>query len=410
MSLFSKQSKLDTFGVLFDVGSGSVLTAIVHSSSKNTHPVIVWAHREHVPLRDIESLEQVSKSVKTAIINAAMELDTNGRKVLTQYDSSAKITQIQSSISAPWACTITKTIHYTQEKPFTVTQTLINELTQTTEKNIDHELASNESLDELGLHTITAVTMEMLSNGYRIASPKGSEASDFSIARANVVAQSHITSALKETVDKIYRDKEHRQLSFMLMAYSVMSELMPQIYEIGIIDVSYEATEMGIVRDGSLQYCTHTPFGSFSLARELTAALGVPLTEAFGYLHANEPLSFLDSLTEAKKAEVEKIFEAYVKKVETLFRETGDELSIPKSIAIHVDLKSEPLFSLLIERAAKRCIKSTPIVTLVTKEILKQTFNEKATKAFFTHSSDTALLLSAMFFHKHHNSTSFTFV
>jgi hypothetical protein len=148
----------------------------------------------------------------------------------------------------------------------------------------------------------------------------------------------------------------------------------------------------------------------FSLTREIAAALSVPLSEVFGYLHTEEPLAFLETVPEAKKKEVDKIFDAYIEQITSLFKETGDELSIPKTIALHVDLNSEPLFLSLIEKAAKGCTKSTPAVTLITKEIFKQTYDEKATKEFFTHTSDTALLLSALFFHKHHNSTTFTSV
>jgi hypothetical protein len=410
MSFFTKRSSLDTYGALFDIGSGSVLVAIVHSNEKNPHPNVLWSHREHVPLQNIASLEQASKSVMTALMNASMELDSAGRKVLAAHNPKARISQIQSSISAPWSYTVTKTIHYTQEKPFAITESLVGELIKTTEQKILNDLKQNETLSELGLQSITAVTMSTLSNGYRVAHPEDGMALEFTISRANVVAQQPIITALQDTSEKVFANKTHNQLSFMLMAFSVLRDLLPQIYEIAIVDVTYEATEIGIVRDGSLQYCTHTPFGSFSLAREIAAALSIPLSEAFGYLHTPEPLSFLDSLSEAKQQEVDEIFEAYIENITSLFKETGDDLSIPKTIALHVDLHSEPLFLNLIEKAAKRCTKSAPAITLVTKEILKQTFNERTTKEFFAHSSDTALLLSALFFHKHHNSTTITYV
>jgi len=410
MSFFSKQSSADTYGAILDIGSGSVLAAIVHSNVNNPHPIVVWSHREHVPLRSIESLEQVSKSVITALMNVVMELDSAGRKVLTQYNSGARIKQIQSSISAPWSYTVTKSINYTQEKPFMVTQTLIDELIKTTEAQIASDLKANTTLDEMGLSTITTATVEMLANGYRVNKPTGSKATELSVSRANVVAQKSITQALDKTADKIYAHNKHKRISFMLMAHSAIRDLLPHTFEMGIVDVTYEATELGIVRDGALQYCTHTPFGSFSLARELAEVLKIPLSEAFGYLHTVEPLAFLDNATTAQKTDVEKVFEAYISKIEALFKETGDELSVPKTIALHVDLHSEPLFLHLIEKAAKRSTKTSPVITLVTEEILKQTFDDVTTKEFLTRSSDTALLLSAMFFHKHHDSTTFTYL
>jgi len=410
MSFFSQRSSADTYGAIVDIGSGSVLVAIVHSHQKNSHPNILWSHREHVPLRDIASLKQASKSVITALISAALELDTTGRKVLAAHHPGARISQIQSSISAPWSYTVTKTINYTQEKPFTITQTLVQELIKTAEQKILNDLSQNEMLDKNGLLPITTITLDTLSNGYRVRRPENEKASEFSISRANVVAQAPIIKTLNDTGEKIFTDLEHKQLSFMLIAFFVLRDLLPQVHEIAIVDITYEATELGIVRDSTLQHCTHTPFGVFSLAREIAAAVSIPLSEAFGHLHSPEPFSFLETVSKTKKKEVDEIFEAYIDSIASLFKETGDELSIPKTIALHVDLNSEPLFLSLIEKAAKRCTKSTPIVTLVTKEIFKQTFDEKTTKDFFTHSSDTALLLSALFFHKHRSSTAFTYI
>lgn len=410
MSFFSSRPKTDTYGVLFDIGSGSVLTAIVHSKQSNPHPSVVWSHREHVPLRNIESLEQVSKSVMTALINAAMELDSNGRKVLAQYNSSAKISEIQTIISAPWSHTVTKTINYTQEEPFTINTALIAELIKTAEGKIAQELKTDETLDHLGLSTVATATMDMHANGYRVSQPQGGQATQFSITRANVAVQKYINIALSETIERIFPSCSQRSLSFMLMAYNVIQDLLPRACEIGIVDVTYEATELGIVRDGALEHSTHTPFGSFSLARELSAVLDVPLSEAFGYLHSEQPLAFLSGLSKAKKSEVEIVFDAYVDKIAALFKETGDELSIPKTIVLHADLHSEPLFLHLVEKAAKRSTKSAPVITLITQEILKLTFDDKATKEFLTRSSDTALLLAALFFHKQHDSTTFTYV
>jgi hypothetical protein len=175
------------------------------------------------------------------------------------------------------------------------------------------------------------------------------------------------------------------------------------------VDVTYEATEIGIVRDGTLHYCTHTPFGSFSLAREISAVTDVPLHEAFGYLHTDTPFAFMDRLNASQKAEVEEILEQYTSRLSDLFHETGDQLSIPKRIALHADLKSEPFFLDLVEKAAKRTIKSSANITPISREILRQTYEPDALSQIAKTSTDTALLLSALFFHKHHDSASFEY-
>ncbi len=399
MSLFGTKHGNDRYGVIIDIGSGSVLTAIVHSNSELKHPHIVWAHREHAPLRNIDSLEQSAKAVMTALINASMLLDAEGRKALYDYSSSARLTEIQCGVSAPWSYTVTKTIDYQQKEPFLVTEELIDELLQTINEKFESDLKENEALTKLGLQVITRSTIEMLSNGYRVKHPEGNEASQLTVSRVSVVSQQYLVDALEELRDKLFPEADSHKLSFILMLYSVTRELLSKTYDFCLVDVTYEATEIGIVRDGVLSYCTHTPFGSFSLAREISKVTNVPLHEAFGYLHSPKPYSFLSSLSKQQRDDIEMAFDAYTARVSDVFKETGDELTIPKKISLHVDVDSEPLFSDLIEKAAKRSIKAEPQISLISKEILQQKYTVPEGAPGKKLPADTALLMSAQFFH-----------
>lgn len=399
MSLFGIRHNNDRYGVLIDIGSGSVLAAIVHSKKNEHHPTIVWAHREHAPLRNIDSLEQSAKAVMTALVNAAMLLDAEGRKALHAYNKSAVLTEMQCGIAAPWSYTVTKTINYTQEVPFEVTKSIIDELLTTVNEKIDSDLKQNESLLNLGLTVITRSTLEILCNGYRVADPYDQKTEQLSIARANVVTQQYLVDAISEMHDKLFPTTNLCSISFILMYYAISKSILKKTYDLCLVDITYEATEIGIIRDGILTYSTHTPFGSFSIAREIAAVTKVPLPEAFGYLHTDKPYSFMTTLSKQQRDEVDAIFEAYTDKVSLLFKETGDELSIPKQISLHSDLSSETFFMDLIQRAAKRAIKAEPFITLTSKEILKQNFQSEQADAEVKLPSDTALLLSAQFFH-----------
>jgi len=149
-----------------------------------------------------------------------------------------------------------------------------------------------------------------------------------------------------------------------------------------------------------MSYCTHTPFGTFSLARELATATGVPLHEAFGYLHTENPYSFMENLGPKQKEDVRTVFDAFVSRVTDLFHETGDPLAIPRKISLHTDLKSETLFKDLIQKAAKRSLQAEANIIPISKEIIKRTYAESTKNAPKSMPSDTALLLSAQFFHK----------
>lgn len=400
MSFFGLKNSTDRYGVVIDIGSGSVLASIVHSSSKLLNPTIVWSHREHAPLRNIDSLEQSSKAVLTALVNVSMQLDSEGRKVLYEYNKKAKLTELQCAISAPWSYTVTKTINYSQEDDFTITENLIDDLMIAVQQKINNELNENEQMNNLGLEVIVQSTMEILSNGYRVSNPDGEKAKEFSLSYGSAVAQKYLVDAIDEMWSKLFVGTTNKKLSFIMVLYNITRNILPNSYDVCLVDITYEATEIGVVRDGSLQYCTHTPFGIFSLTREISTATGVPLHEAFGYLHTETPYSFMKSLSESKKGDVEKIFDAYIEKVSDIFHETGDDLSIPKRISLHTDIKSESLFLDLIEKAAKRRLKTSPLITPISREIIKQYYNPTTNTSPINIPTDTALLLSAQFFHK----------
>lgn len=399
MSLFGEKKAKVRFGVIIDIGSGSVLTAIVRSDPKKKHPSIIWSHREHVPLRDVDTLEQCAKSVMTALVNSSMLLDSEGRKVLNEKYSSAKLTELQCSISAPWSYTVTKTINYTQTEPFTITKQLIEELGSTMSDELKSELKQDERLEALGLKIITKSMMNLSANGYMMTNPEGEKAKALSLSQANVVAQQYLIDAIRELQDKLFPRSKVSSISLILLMHTVTQELLNQANDMCLVDITYEATEIGVVRDKVLSYCTHIPFGSFSLAREISNVTGVPLPEAFGYLNNETPYSFLEFLTDDQKKNVMEVFEAYTERLSGLFKETGDALSIPKHISIHTNIKSESLFSDLVNNAALRNLRSEPVITPISKMIIDKTYKNQTAEADKVIPEDTTMLLSAQFFH-----------
>jgi hypothetical protein len=400
MSFFGLRSGTERYGVVIDIGSGSALAAIVHSNPNDPHPTIVWSHREHVPLRNIDSIDQSAKAVMTALVNVSMLLDAEGRRALYEYDNSARLSEIQTTIAAPWSYTVTKTINYTQEENFTVTNDLIEDLRHTARQNVEDDIRGNSELDKLGLQVITEASMAMLANQYRVADPAGNEAKTFSITRAYSISQQYLLDAIEEMRDKLFSHVESRKISFILTLYTATRELLNQTNDVCLIDITYEATEIGIIRDGVLQYTTHTPFGSFSLAREISSITGAPLHESFGYLHSDEPYAFLKSLTKSQKEDVEAVFEAYTERINALFHETGDSLTIPNNISLHTQLRSEPLFKDIIEKATKRATKAKASITSISEQIIKHAYTESKKSNPNVAPKDATLLLSAQFFHK----------
>ncbi len=410
MALFSASSKKDRYGIIMDIGSGSVLTAIIHSRNTDAHPTVVWAHREHTALKKIESIQQSAKAVMTACMNASLKLDSEGRKALKNYAPGAKLTTLQTNIAAPWSYTVTKSVSVTQDEPIEISENLVEELIFSAQKQVEEDLQEHETTTELDLKVIARATMDFLSNGYRVKEIEGQQAESHKLTQATVVSQAYLIDELNDIQQKLFGDATPNTTSFILMLYCTVRQLFPHRDEVCLIDITDEATEIGIVRDGSLTYSTHTPFGLFSLAREISEVTKLPLHEALGHLKSSDMALLKESLTDVQKEEISEIFKSYIQNVADLFHETGDTLSIPKSVVVHTDQHFEPVFMDLIKKAAKKATKIEHTTLSLASEIKFIRKDEEGNEIKKVMANDTALYLSAEFFHKEKHCLDFKYL
>lgn len=402
MGLFSLGQNKIRYGVLIDIGSGSVLVSIVASDSTKTYPDIIWSKREYTPLRHINLVSDSAKSVMTSLMNVLMALDSEGRKVFFEKTGHQKLQKIQVTVTAPWSYTVTKTISYQNNEEFEVSLTLIEELLRTAQQKAQEEMLENEKVNDLGLAIVARTTIQVIANGYQIEVTGKQKALSLKVAEASAVVQEYLIKAIDDSQEKMFPGTTLKKHSFMLPYFYVIRDINPITSEYCLVDITYESTEIGIVRDGVLNYCTHTPCGAFSIAREISNTLSVPLAEAYGYLYEQDFSAFLTKYTEKQKKEVEEIMKAYQKNIAEIFKETGDSLSIPKRIYLHSNYKTEPLFNTQISNAATMVTNAQHAVYNVTSELLTKHYPSEVAENLKRSEQDTAQLISAQFFHTLH--------
>ncbi len=376
------------YGAIIDIGSGSVGVAVVVSEPGQKLPKVIWTHREHTSIKDIESIQAASKDITTAIINAFLEVSNTGGKKLREYDKGAKIAEVQITISAPWSYTISKTVNFEDPVMFKVTQALLDDLEATAKKEIAAVLESNDVMSKLGLSVISESTLNITANGYLINHPDDQMVNTLSLSQIDGVAEEKMLAVVYDAKDKVYPKAKQNTHTFMNVFFSTLTNLHPQSTEICLIDVTAEAVELGIVRDGILQYVTHIPYGTYTIAREISGLCSIPKTEALAYIKNTDAL-LLPNLSTAKEAEFKAIIDSFEEKIADLLKRTGDALSIPKTIYIHTDSLSEVFYKKRIVNATKRATQADHSVHLITSKLFGK-----------SDSSDSAILLSAFVFHK----------
>lgn len=396
MPLFSSHTQSIRHGLIIDIGSGSVLAAIVESDSAEAFPTIIWSKREYVPLHSASG--NVAKAVMTALMAVLIEFDTNARKLLQAYDAKANINHIQVTVSAPWSYTVTKNISYHKEEIFTLTLDLVESLVATATKKIEEELAENEQATALDLRITERTPLQLTANGYPITAIKKQQANEITLVYASSIIQDHLADTLEETRKSIAPRANLSITSFMVAYYHLLQKLHPHWLEIAAIDVTFEATEIGIIRGGALRYCTHTPWGSRTIIQKISDATQLPASDIYSRMQGVDHETFLSLLATKHKSVASDIFTEYKTALTQTFTETGDMLALPKILTVHIEHALEPLFIPMIQSAAIACTKIAHTCHPITNTILTN-LQKQQTKPIEPILSDTAMLASAQFFH-----------
>jgi hypothetical protein len=409
MGLFSSQVGDVEYGVLIDIGSGSVLAAIVASDQAKKYPIIIWSKREYSIIRQTGPSSIDIKNILTSLMNVLMALNSEGRKIFLEKTKLQRLSSLQVTIAAPWSYTATKTIAYknTDKESFIVTEELVNELLRKASQTIEEEVSENEKINNLGLKIIAKNTLQVIANDYPIIVTGKQMAKTLKVIQVSAVAQKYLVEAVAEAQEKMLPDTDLKEYSFMLAFFQVLKSQNKSLSEYCLVDITFEATEIGIIRNGALNYCTHTPFGAMTLAREIAAALSVPVEEAYGYLTGATNTNFTQQHSEKQKAVILGIYQKYHEHLAELFVETGDRLSIPKIIYLHANLATEPFFNKQILEAASTVTNMKHVAYNVTSDLLTKNYPSELSKNFRGSNQDTALLISAQFFHNRDEYTKF---
>lgn len=407
MSLFSSKVSPIRIAAVFEIGSGSVLISIVRSDNSKVTPEVIWSKREYVPRSVNTTTETSVKNVVTSIMSVGLLLDGEGRRSLDQKYPKAKIGYIQITITSPWSFTVTKVINYSNKEPFLITEDLLLELQKAAEKKINDDLKEDELATARGLGILTRVTTDIEANDYTITSPIGQQTSTITLTQIAAAAPIYLIGVVTDISSKILPHLKPKCFSFMLMYYCIIRELFTDSTDYCLIDITFEATEIGIVRGGILRYCSNTPIGISTLARTVSRVLNLPIDEAYAFLKEPYHMRAMETLSLERKSQFKVIMDEYQNNIKKLFLESGDKLSIPKTIFLHGGHQVESFFADQINSAAVLATKSIHTVYQVTKELLTKHYTEAEKKALLTVTDDTAMLVAAQFFHKQQHMSDF---
>jgi hypothetical protein len=387
MSLFKKNNTMRC-GAIIDIGSGSVGVAIVVSNDITKTLDIVWSERQYMLIKKKANESELLNEINTTLVTAFLELGSSGLKALHAFNPKLSIDEIQTTLSAPWSHTISQNITYTDEKPFIINEELFIQLEEKVRNQSEETRIDGKTVNDLGFRLITNKTTDVEINGYSIKNPLGKKSTAILISHIQSLGLQAILAVIEDSQEKILPKATIVHHSFMYLFYEVLKHLHPKTTDVCLIDITDEATEIAVVRDNLLALCTHTSVGLYSIAREIALSCSIPKEEAYSLL---KDQAQIETYSDTQKAKIKEVLDAYENAVATLFTKAGGAFSTPETLFIHTSQNTEAFFSARIKNASKYVTGNDHVVHLVTSEVLQ---NKEMT--------DTAILLSAHYFHTKH--------
>lgn len=343
-------------GVIVDIGSASIATAIVVSDTDQESPEVIWSQVDRCPITPTLETSELAKRLTSTLTTNMLALGSMGLTSLTNHDSDLTVTDMQVTIGAPWTYTVPKRIRTSFEAPTEITEDLIDDLVKTADDTMMQTFGSMDIFAELGLEQIHSDITNFTLNDYAVTQAYGHEAKTLTVTRLLSVCQKQLVDAIREMHEKIVPKTKLNINAFIhnLHHFPVLAQAGERSY--GLIDLSGEATEVGIVLDGQLINVIHAPFGHYAAARILSETGYQPLEGSLGSLQSTNNTAVL---------------RVYSQKVlETISRAAMDA-ELPKHFYVHCDTGYHDLAYAVVHDAVAQLGAQAPGVSVISNKVLQ---------------------------------------
>lgn len=381
------KKKSTTYAACFDVASGSVGVAIVASEAGVPAPVFVYAERIQMQIPKGQDASARLNALKEAFLAAAMDLSHKGLPALAQKDASAHIDIMQVTCSAPWAHTVSRTVRLIEDTPFKITEELIEELGAKADNDSKETVGESALAASFGLTPVHHQTIHTKINGYPVSDPVGNTGLSFELVHLIELIATPVTELIAAIQEKVLPHTELHMHTYMSSLYQTTRMLWNDVSEATFIDISQDATEIGLMEDHILSRVTHITEGTGTVFSDTT---GNRMPR--GHIEGLVAAYMEKTLPEADRARIKKHIDAYKDRIVAVFNSLYETDYVPETIIV----TSPYGVSKLLEDA---------VLTAFSAAIPKQGAVRDIRIALqgggkIPDTTDTFLAIAAFFFHK----------
>ncbi len=280
-------SRARTHRLVFNIGSATIRVALVAYAAKNA-PTVIYSAVTDIPFQRTLQYARYERAMLTALLELTMKVAPEVAASL-QVAHAGKEVEVVCVLSSPWFLQGVRSVTVKKEKPFTITNGIIERLRTEERGHFLETLSQGQASTTLN----TSVSMEaellrVTANGYTTLRPIGKSCRECTM----VFYFSELSAVLREKLNESLAACAERYPMRYASSAFVMYRGVLALYEDSrnclIIDVTGEITEVSLVQDGLFVASSSFPIGARSLVRAVQKNDTVSYEEALSRitLHA----------------------------------------------------------------------------------------------------------------------------
>ncbi len=313
-------NKKEKLIAIFDIGSGSVVGAIVKIPNDGIGiPVIIKSIDTEIKFQENFDFNLFINDMVTALHATASSL--YNKKV-------GAPDEIYCVLASPWYLSETRTIKLSRDKQFVFNKKLANELIQKEVANLATVYGDKYNTDESAPEMIEQHTMAVALNGYSINQPLGIKCNSLKMEMIISLSPKLCLDKIRQTLSKTFHHTKVNFSSFTLMSYLAVRDKYIKQDSYLLLDIRGEITDVGIVTKGVLKAVLSFPFGKKAFFKYMCTKMEIELRDAKELFKLYSD----DNLSEEFKKKVIPLFDSIKNSWSEAFRQCINTL--PRSLIL----------------------------------------------------------------------------
>jgi len=331
--------------LVLDIGSGSVGVSIAEVDREEKKPLILYTYRALLRVTTKKSQDEFIRTLKEALLEATLDFSSNGMRLLTEHDQSARIDTIHVVYASPWSELVARHIHVEKDSPVRATEDLIQTIIGAAEKQAT--VASHEKIifESSGLAVIHKDVVDAKLNGYPVHEFTGQKCVNIEVTLLSELVPQVVRDAMRESEKNLIAHAhviEHTSAKLLTLS---AKRIFDNAEDVLTIEITGEATECAVMKHGVVYENFFTLFGMHTFERELARTLGTIPDEARSHLKDYAINTSHDEVNSA----VQLIRTRYKAELLTLLQSIETKYALPSRVVVLVDPLYREMYSTLIE-------------------------------------------------------------